>query len=346
MGAQRGKMKLVEKFLPLAILIMAALLAATFSLAAIYGFTKSIDYGYYTGGLVLSPLKIQKEKATEIIFVGDIMLDRGVKYMVERQGKRDYKFPFLKISDYLATSDILFGNLESVISDKGNKVGSIYSFRASPEALEGLTYAGFDVVSVANNHIFDYGREAMEDSFLRLKASKIDYAGGGFSESEAYSPVIKEVNGLKIAFLAYTNLGSPHWAAKEEKSGIAWLSQESMQEDIKEVKDKADLIIVSFHYGDEYTLKPNPWQVLISRAAIDAGADLVIGHHPHVVQPYEQYKQGYIFYSLGNFIFDQGFSEETTKGQIVEVLIEDKKIKEVIPKEIKINDYFQPEILE
>jgi len=99
--------------------------------------------------------------------VGDIMLDRGVEYIVERQGDGDWRFPFLKIADLIKKSDIAFGNLEGPISDKGVKVGSIYSFRHSPEVINGLTFAGFDILSVANNHIFDYGREAMEDSFKR-----------------------------------------------------------------------------------------------------------------------------------------------------------------------------------
>ena len=290
-----------------------------------------------------------EKKEISIIFVGDIMLNRGVKHMIDKHGEGDFKFPFLKIADYLKKADIVFGNLESVISDKGTKAGSMYSFRAKPEAIEGLVFAGFDIVSVANNHVFDYGRLAMEDSFLRLKEAGIAYVGGGFSEEEAYAPIIKEIDGVKIAFLAYTNLGSIHWTAKEENSGIAWLEKDRVEKDIKEARDQADLIIVSFHYGDEYQLKPNSFQISISQAAIDAGADLVIGHHPHVVQPVEirqlAERKGYIAYSLGNFIFDQDFSEETMKGLILKVIIKERKIKEVITIETEINQYYQPEII-
>lgn len=286
-----------------------------------------------------------KEKTTTLIFVGDIMLNRGVEYMVKEYGDGDYRFSFLKIADYLKDADILFGNLESIISDKGEKAGSIYSFRAEPEAIDGLKYAGFDVLSLANNHIFDYGRSAMEDCVFRLREAGIDYVGAGFSEKQAQTGVIKEIKGTKIAFLAYTNLGSENWRAGPDFSGIAWLDQR-IEADVKKAKAASDLVVVSFHWGEEYQKEPNSEQKHFAYLAIDSGADLVVGHHPHVIQPIEKYKQGWIAYSLGNFIFDQGFSEETMRGRLLEVLIKNGKIKQVIPKDIKINNYFQPELLE
>lgn len=296
-----------------------------------------------------APIKglFEEEKIITVILVGDIMLDRGVEQMIRKN--QNFKFPFLKITDDLATADILFGNLEGPISDKGKKVGSIYSFRAMPEVIEGLIVAGFDVLSIANNHSWDYGKEALEDTFLRFEKAGINYVGGGFNQNEAYSPVIKEVGSrqVKIAFLAYTNLGSPYWKAGENNSGIAWMSWEDFEKikkDIKSSKEQADILIVSLHSGQEYTKTPTQFQVEFSKMAIEAGADLLIGHHPHIVQKNEKYKTGFIFYSLGNFIFDQGFSEETMQGQIVKVLIQNNKIKEVTPINIKINDYFQPEI--
>lgn len=284
---------------------------------------------------LLSPAEIIEENETITIFlVGDIILNRGVEYMVEKRGEGDFKWPFLKIAKYLSKADLLFGNLESPISDKGFKVGSIYSFRAEPKSIEGLKYCGFDILSLANNHAFDYGREALEDTFLRLKAAEIDYVGANF-------PLIKEIKETKIAFLAYTNLGSPYWGI----NWADWNNLEEIKKDIEETKNKADILIVSLHAGEEYSSEPNQFQIEFSQAAIEAGADLIVGHHPHVIQRSEKYKNGYIFYSLGNFVFDQGFSEETMRGQIIEILIENGKIRDAIPKEIKINDFFQPEIL-
>ncbi len=297
---------------------------------------------------IIETPQMAEDKPITLILVGDIMLDRGVEYMVEKYGNGDFKFPFLKIADYLKEADIVFGNLEGPISDKGEKVGSIYSFRNSPEAIEGLTYASFNILSLANNHAFDYGREAMENTFLRLKEAGIDYAGAGSNENEAFSPIFKDINDNKIAFLAYTNLGPENWKATEINSGIAWISEndfEKIKEGIKLAKQNSDILIVSLHSGEEYQKEPTPFQVAFSKMAIDAGANLVIGHHPHIIQRSEKYALGDIFYSLGNFIFDQGFSQETMEGQIIKVLIENNKIKEVIPINIKINKNFQPEIL-
>ena len=314
------------------------ILVGSFLFLGIENFKKETSLAYIS-------IALPKKEPIILFFVGDIMLDRGVEYMVKKEGKGDFKFPFLKIGEFLNKSDILFGNLEGPISDKGTKVGSIYSFRNDPKAIEGLKFAGFDILSVANNHIFDYGREAMEDSFLRLKKAGIDYVGGGFSEKETYAPTIKKIKGTKIAFLAFTNLGTEYWSAKGNRSGIAWLTKESLEKGIKKAKEKADLVFVSMHFGKEYQSFPALQQKYFSHLAIDLGADLVIGHHPHVIQPIEEYNRGYIAYSLGNFIFDQAFSEETMQGLILKVLVENSKIKEVVPIEIKINQYFQPEII-
>lgn len=295
----------------------------------------------------------EKKETIGIILVGDIMLDRGTEYMIKKEGGEDFKFPFLKIADYLTKADILFGNLESVISDKGTKVGSIYSFRADPEAIEGLTFAGFDVLSVANNHALDYTAEALKDTLLRLKTAGIDYVGGGSNEKEAYSLLIKELNvsedsvGLKIGFLSYTDLGPENWKATKENAGIAWINWRDLakiKNDIEKAKEQTDVLIVSFHSGKEYSLEPTQFQVEFSKMAVDNGADLVVGHHTHIVQHNEKYKNGHIFYGLGNFVFDQSFSEKTMQGQIVKVLIENKEIKEIVPEKIKINNFFQPEI--
>jgi len=299
-------------------------------------------------------LSVDKEQESSndseinLFFVGDIMLGRGVEYMINKEGRGDFKFPFLKIANKPKESDILFANLEGPISDKGVRVGSIYSFRFKPEAVDGLIYGGLDILSLANNHMFDYQNVALENTMKILKENNIDYIGAGFNKEEAFSLKIKEIKNTKIGFLAYTNLGPENWKAGERNSGIAWIGENDIGEVIgyiEKAKEKIDVLIISLHAGEEYKKNPTPFQASFAESCIENGADLVIGHHSHVVQRIEKYKDGWIAYSLGNFVFDQGFSEETMKSIILKVIIKDKKIKEIFSEDIEINKYFQPELV-
>ena len=275
-------------------------------------------------------LQIQGNQPLVLRFVGDIMLDRGVAFHIQKNGS-DWKWPFLNIAKELQETDFLFGNLESIISDKGKRVGSIYSFRANPLAIEGLQFAGFDMLSVANNHSFDYGRIGFEDSLSRLKEAGIVYGG------------VREVKGTKIVVLAYTTLGSPLW------NDVPWIDLnriDQLQTDIARAKTLGDIVIVSFHWGDEYITTPNDFQKILGRTAIDAGANIVVGHHPHVVQPLEQYKNGWIAYSLGNFVFDQNFSEETMRGAILRADVRNNAIQNAVLEHTTLNDSFQVKIVE
>ncbi len=277
----------------------------------------------------------QPDNEIRMMFVGDIMLHRGVEHYILKAGEGDYTFPFHLINDYLSQADFVFGNLESVISDQGSDQGGLYSFRADPQTIDGLIH--FNAVSVANNHAFDYGRLAFEDNLKRLAEKDILFVGGGMNAEEAYSPKFLEIKGNKIALLGYLDLGSPSWEATENRSGVAWAHEEKIQEGIAKAQE-ADIVIVSFHYGEEYQKEPNERQRYLSNLAVSAGADLVIGHHPHVTQPVEDN----IAFSLGNFIFDQKFSEETMQGLLLDVVFNENRgynIKEV---PVTINQYYQP----
>jgi len=280
-----------------------------------------------------------------LLLVGDIMLNRGIEYMIEKEGKGDFSFPFFMIKDHLDQADLVFGNLEGPISDKGEKVGSIYSFRAEPQAVNGLKYAGFDILSLANNHMLDYQRIALEDTMQILKENGIDYVGAGFNKEEAFSLKIKEIKDTKIGFLAYTDLGPATWQATDEKSGMAWLFEEDIEEvkkDIENAKEKVDVLIISLHSGEEYQSEPTASQIKLSQIFVDSGADLIVGHHPHVVQKMAKYQTGLIFYSLGNFVFDQAFSQETQQALLLEIVIKNGKIEEANLKEIRFSPFFQP----
>ena len=216
--------------------------------------------------------------------------------------------------------------------------------------MEGLKFAGFDILSVANNHILDYGQEALKDTILILKENNISLIGAGENYLEANNPLIKEFRDstglpqVKIAFLGYALMNPKGYEASKDYSGTSSFELERVENEVKTLKALgiADIVVISFHWGEEYQTRSNKKQQEIGRALAEAGADLIVGHHPHVVQELERYKNSWIAYSLGNFIFDQNFSEETMSGLILMVEIQDKKIKTVEPIEIKIDSSFQP----
>jgi len=289
--------------------------------------------------------EIANEKST-MLFVGDIMLSsgRGVGKYVEEND--DYKYPFLKIADVLRSADLTFGNLEGPISYRGEDGGSTYSFRADIENASGLLFAGFDVLSIANNHIFDWGKEAFGDTIFILNENGIDAVGGGVDYLNANKSIIKDVNGTKVAFLAYSMVDYDigNFEAKIDSPGKSSFNEEEVINVIERLKTSgaADIVVVSFHWGEEYKTRSYGKQQKVAYSMVDAGVDLIVGHHPHVVQEVEKYKKGWIAYSLGNFVFDQSFSDETMRGLILEVEIQDKKISNVNPIGIKISETFQP----
>lgn len=289
------------------------------------------------------PALLEDDTVT-LLFVGDMMLTRSVGKKIEEVG--DWRWPFLKIGDYLSSADLTFGNLETTISSGGYNVGSIYSFRSDPRVMEGLKFAGFDLLSVANNHMGDWTRAAFEDTFNILKENGIDYVGGGFSEEEAHSPRVREIKGTKFCFLGYTDLGARYTEAEGEISGIAWAEKDIVSTDISNAKSSCDFIVASFHFGDEYKPLSNSRQKLLARSAVDAGANLVVGHHPHVIQETEEYNGAFIAYSLGNFIFDQSFSKETMEGLILKVTVKDSAIVNAEPIKIDISKEFQASLRE
>ncbi len=256
--------------------------------------------------------------------------------------KNDWAYPFLQINDELKKADLVVANLESPISTKGIKMGSIYSFRADPRAVAGLSSAGISIVSLANNHVWDYGREALNETFDILKTAGINYIGAGTNYAEAHEPVIKDVKGAKIAFLGYTDLVPRGITGEQSAPAVGYLDLEKIIPDIARAKTLVDLVVVSIHWGTEYETKHNQTQEKIAHTLIDTGADLVIGHHPHVAQEVEKYKAGYIAYSLGNFVFDQNFSADTRTGIILKVTVKNKKLDQVESQKIKFTPTYQP----
>ncbi|MFH1598593.1 MAG: CapA family protein [Patescibacteria group bacterium] len=276
---------------------------------------------------------------TSLIFGGDVMLARTVEQKMLKY--QDWTRPFLEIAEQFSQADIAFINLESPLYDGGSATpnGSVV-FRALPQTIEGINLAGIDIVTLANNHFGDQGTAGMEYTMNILSDNNIEYCGAGFDSDQSHHAVSIERNGLKFAYLGYAYPNSN--LASTTKMGTNNMDIDIMIDDVNRAGQQADLVIVSMHSGAEYVYTPGQQQIDFARAAIDAGADLVIGHHPHVVQTYEQYEGGHIFYSLGNFVFDQEWSVPTTEGVVVKVTLQDKNISNIEFKPIKIVDYHQP----
>lgn len=234
--------------------------------------------------------------------VGDVLLDRGIRRAINKYG---INYPFEGISDYVKKQDLAFCNLECPVSPGGSPLKKLYCFHADTSFLEGLRYAGFNIASIANNHSLDWGRTAFLETKEILEKNYIYAVGGGKNQEEANKPRIVECNGLRFAFFGYLNLPPEAIPYRQDKPGPAFGKMGRIINELTNIRESVDFIIVSFHWGKEYDSIPNSMQKTFARKVVDAGADLVIGHHPHVLQSMENYKGKFIVYSLGNFIFDQ-----------------------------------------
>ncbi|HEX9912378.1 MAG TPA: CapA family protein [candidate division Zixibacteria bacterium] len=266
-----------------------------------------------------------------LILVGDIMLSRGVDLMIKERG---YLYPFKNIAEITNSAEIAFGNLESPLSKRGMKGDQIYAFRGNPESIKGLIYAGFDVLNLANNHSYDYGRKAFEETLKFLKQNNIRTIGAGENIKDARKPAVFDLGDLKVAFLGY-DLSPGAVYAGGKNPGVAKIKSSWIIEDIEKAKKEADLIVVSFHWGIEYDDFPAEYQKSLAHMVIDCGADIVVGHHPHTFQGIEVYKGKLIAYSLGNFIFDQK-DLKNNQSIILKVTLHGKNLfqAEIIPIEL------------
>ncbi len=232
--------------------------------------------------------------------IGDIMFTDKVISSCGTGGADDL---FQHTRSILLKSDFTIGNLETPLSNRSALVahpGKAFVFCAPQEFARSLRFGGVNIVSLANNHMMDYGLPALSDTMQTLQSHGVLYTGAGRDLAEASRPLICEAKGLKIAFLAFTYA----FPAKKNAPGCCPCNLVFMQKQIRAVKESGHLVIVSIHHGIEYVDYPNRYIMSLFRGAADAGANVVLGHHPHVVQGLEVYKNTLIVYSLGNFISD------------------------------------------
>jgi len=283
------------------------------------------------------------EDERELVFVGDIMLSRNVARSLARY-RRSPSYVFDATRSYIQEADFAFGNLESPVSGRGEALDKKYIFNADPSVVPALEEAGFDLVSLANNHTLDYGKVALDDTVVHLDNSAVAHVGLT-TLSEPQTPHIIDLDGIKVGTLAYCDPVAGLGCSKKFKGfdhGPAKVSADIARRDIQALKEQVDIVIVSMHWGIEYRLRPGKRQEGFARFLMNQGADIVAGHHPHVQQDAEWVGDGLAIYSMGNFVFDQR-RDITQESRIFRVVVGKEGVRRASYLPLKIKpDYWQP----
>jgi poly-gamma-glutamate synthesis protein (capsule biosynthesis protein) len=250
------------------------------------------------------PLPPGTERQTEeaiLVFLGDVAAGRSMETQLARYGPA---YPWTGLGPLLEEADLAIANLECVLTTQGSLLDKAYLIRAHRRWAEMLAAGGLDLVTLANNHALDYGQVGLEETRAALQRLGIAAVGAGPSREAAHQPALFTTKGVRVAFLGYA---AARWNGSVDVPAtdrLAWADPAAIQADVQAVRDQADFVVVLLHAGTEYAAEPSPDQVTAAHAAIDAGADLVVGHHPHVTQTVERYRHGLIVYSLGDALFD------------------------------------------
>ncbi len=249
-------------------------------------------------------------------FAGDMIFSGKVEGKLKQEG---YDYPFKHLGDLFQKDDLTIANLETPVTNAGiGATNKQYVFKSSPKALDALKKAGMDAVGLANNHILDQGVSGLMDTLKHLEESDLQYAGAGKNAGEAYAPAYFTRQGVKIALVAVSRVvPDTDWFAAKGRPGVASAYDPTAAlQSIAKARKNADIVIVMAHWGEERALNPNANQTQLAHQFVDAGADLVIGSHPHVLQGLEQYKGKWIAYSTGNFIFTKSATPSTWKTAV------------------------------
>ena len=266
-----------------------------------------------------------------MIATGDIIPARTVNFEILRH--KDFNWPYLKTNQLTQASDVTFANLESPEIKNCPATNKGMIFCGDYRNIEGLKFAGIDVISLANNHAGNYGEEGVKETIDHLKNAGIETTGTALSNL-----VIKDIRGIRFAFLGFNDIS-------KNQPGISDVDEEKIKNDIREAEKQAKIVIVSFHWGVEYRDQPDERQKYLGHLAVDAGADLVIGNHPHWIQPVEIYKDKLIIYAHGNFVFDQEWSIKTKLGVVGKYTFYDNQLIDVEFFPLQIENYGQPNLL-
>jgi poly-gamma-glutamate synthesis protein (capsule biosynthesis protein) len=275
-------------------------------------------------GILNASCSQEEEQPLILSFTGDVLLDRGVRQQIERKGI-DYLFE--DVSTLFHASDAVIINLECPVTDTVSPVYKKYIFRANPEWMQSLHTNGITHAALANNHSMDQGRRGLESTSRHLLQAGIIPLGQGENQSAACAPTFISKGKTEVALFNSVLLPLENWVYMENRPGVCQATVESLITAIQSLKKRKPdcYVLVILHWGIEYQLQPTLQQRQEARQLIEAGADAIIGHHPHVVQKEEIYKGKPVFYSLGNFIFDQN-KPETTHSVVIQIKFDKKKV--------------------
>lgn len=272
---------------------------------------------------------LPKEKTVTMIATGDVIPARSVNYkMATGHG---FRWPFEKTADVLRSADLTVINLETPLLTNCPTTVEGMLFCGDARVAEGLTFSGIDVATLGNNHVGNHFLEGVMETKKILNDNGII----PIAEGAGY----KEVKGTRFAFLSYNDIGAA-------EPGVPWAEENKIKADIVEARKNADVVIVSYHWGTEYVTEPTDRQKSLAHFTIDNGADVVLGNHPHWIQPIELYKDKFIIYAHGNFVFDQEWSEETKLGVVGKYIFYDGKLVDIEYLPVRIVEYGQPYFLE
>ena len=314
-----------------------------------------------------------------VVVAGDIVLDRGQSYAVIQQNlgldfpldggyaaiterslvpnpysESELVYQFTaerrggagEMREYLRSADLTLANFENPVLENAVWHPEDPSFTGDLRLLPILEQAGIDGVTLANNHILDGGVTGLDETIGHLEEAGISHAGAGQDLTAAREPMIFDLGGLRVGVLSYQNVPSYEWAwATTSVPGTAPLEEEVMREDIRNLRPEVDLVVVMPHWGIEYTAPPEPEQAELAHAAIDEGADLIVGNHAHWAKGIEVYEGTPVFYGTGNFLFDQAWSEDTSTGIFAEVILYEDRVLQARPVPFIVLDYAQPNFL-
>ena len=294
----------------------------------------------------------RQPEVTTMTIVGDVMLGRRVA----QTSADDPIRPLRPTAKRLASAEITLGNIESTLSDDGSPTQGGDSFHADPEVIDGLELAGFDLAVLANNHLGDYGQRALRQTLAELRDAGLPYVGAGRDLREARKAVIIDRDGVRVGFIGTESIGETP-AATAERGGTNRLNMpprtgplngrqlERITRDIADLDKQVEVVVVIPHWGTQYTHVPEASQRRAAKAFAGAGADLVIGGHPHWVQGWETSGDAVVVHSLGNFVFDMDFQTKTMEGVFVEIVLWGDRVKAVEPVPYELDSRFVPRVV-